>query len=271
MNEPARLINGALLRQRREGKGWAQTDLATRACLSLRQVRQIEDGGNSSFYSESVKATAARKIAVLLGLSPESAFVQAKADNDLGNPITDPLSPTGTEQAPAPVTAQAPHTPGTAASADLSSVMTHVAVATADIDPPPPQSLSSAGDEGESRSSSFLWVALLAVAVGAGVLLMPKSPDVPQTPNMAAPTDPNPPAPPPMVLPADAVEASGNLPSDAPMAPGNRPVPTAPAGGSSLGAAGLVTPTPNAVIPAPSMAPAPPMAPAPSNGLVKTP
>jgi transcriptional regulator with XRE-family HTH domain len=57
MNEPARLINGALLRQRREGKGWAQTDLATRACLSLRQVRQIEDGGNSSFYSESVKAT----------------------------------------------------------------------------------------------------------------------------------------------------------------------------------------------------------------------
>ena len=51
MNEPARLINGALLRQRREGKGWAQTDLATRACLSLRQVRQIEDGGNSSFYS----------------------------------------------------------------------------------------------------------------------------------------------------------------------------------------------------------------------------
>jgi len=47
MNEPALPINGALLRQRREAKGWAQTDLATRACLSLRQVRKNEDGGNS--------------------------------------------------------------------------------------------------------------------------------------------------------------------------------------------------------------------------------
>ena len=42
MNEPARLINGALLRLQREGKGWAQTDLATRSCLSLRQVRQLK-------------------------------------------------------------------------------------------------------------------------------------------------------------------------------------------------------------------------------------
>ena len=77
MNEPARQINGDLLRQRREAKGWAPTDLATRSCLSLRQVRQIEEGGNSSFYSESVKATAARKIAALLGLPQEMAFVQA--------------------------------------------------------------------------------------------------------------------------------------------------------------------------------------------------
>jgi len=229
MNEPALPINGTLLRQRREDKGWAQTDLATRACLSLRQVRQIEDGGNSSFYSESVKATAARKIATLLGLSPESAFVQAKADTESAHPVTDGLTPADTEQAPAPVVSQTPHAPGPAAGADLSSVMTHVAVATADIDPPPPQSLSRDGGEGESRSSSFLWLAVLAVAVGAGVLLMPKSPDVPQPPSVAAPTDPNPPAPPPMVLPADAVEASGNLPSDAPVAPGTSPVPPAPA------------------------------------------
>jgi transcriptional regulator with XRE-family HTH domain len=261
MNEPARMINGAFLRQRREGKGWAQTDLATRACLSLRQVRQIEDGGNSSFYSESVKATSARKIATLLGLPPESAFVQAHADTVSVNPVTDPLTPTDNEQAPAPVVAQPPHAPGPAG-ADLSSVMTHVAVATADIDPPPPQSLSSAGGEGESRSSGFLWLAVLAVAVCAGVLLMPKSSDVPQTPNMAAPVDPNPPAPPPMVLPADSVEASGNQPSDAPLAaPGTITLPAVPPSGSGLGAAGLVTPMPNSVAPAP----------APTNGPIKPP
>jgi transcriptional regulator with XRE-family HTH domain len=159
----------ALLRQRREAKGWAQTDLATRACLSLRQVRQIEDGGNSSFYSESVKATAARKIATLLGLSSESAFVQAQAATDAVHPAADGLTPSDTEHAPAPVLAPVVHAPGPATGADLSSVMTHVAVATADIDPPPPQSLSSDGAQGESRSSSFLWIALLAVAVGAGV------------------------------------------------------------------------------------------------------
>jgi transcriptional regulator with XRE-family HTH domain len=260
MNEPARQINGALLRQQREAKGWAQTDLATRACLSLRQVRQIEDGGNSSFYSDSVKATAARKVATLLGLTPESAFVQAQAATDPDHAVADPLTPSDTALAPAsaPVVAQAPHAPGPAG-ADLSSVMTHVAVATADIDPPPPQSLSPDGAEGESRSSGFLWIALLAVAVGAGVLLMPKSSDVPQSPSMAAPTDPNPPAPPPMVLPADAVEASGGQPSEAPMAPGTSPLPAAPASVPSPGTAGLGTPMPNA------------MAPAPSNGPAKTP
>jgi len=258
MNEPARQINGALLRQQRESKGWAQTDLATRACLSLRQVRQIEDGGNSSFYSDSVKATAARKVATLLGLAPESAFVQAQAATESVHFAPDPLSATDSELAPTPVVAPTPHAPGPAG-ADLSSVMTHVAVATADIDPPPPQSLSPDGTEGESRSSGFLWVALLAVAVGAGVLLVPKSADVPQSPSMVPPTDPNPPAPPTMVLPADAVEASGNLPSDAPLAPGPSPLPTAPTSGPSPGAAGLGTSMPTA------------MAPAASNGPAKTP
>lgn len=244
MNEPASQINGAFLRQRREAKGWAQTDLATRACLSLRQVRQIEDGGNSSFYSESVKATAARKIATLLGFPAESAFVQVQADAESLPFAAAPQNTSGTDQVPAAVAASSAH-PTAAAGADLSSVMTHVAVATADIDPPPPQSLSGGGAEGESRSSNFVWIALLAVAVGAGVLLMPKSSEVPQAPSsMTAPVDPNPPAPPPMVLPADAVEASGNAPTPAPANPA---------------AVGMVTPSPSASIPAQAPAAAPTM------------
>jgi transcriptional regulator with XRE-family HTH domain len=68
-------INGALLRMRREELGWALPDLATRACLSNKQVKQIEEGGTSSFYSESVKVTAAKKVGGILGLPEQSIFV----------------------------------------------------------------------------------------------------------------------------------------------------------------------------------------------------
>ena len=68
-------INGALLRMRREELGWALADLATRACLSNKQVKQIEEGGTSSFYSDTVKMTAAKKIGGILGLPEQSVFV----------------------------------------------------------------------------------------------------------------------------------------------------------------------------------------------------
>lgn len=69
-------INGELLRLRREARGWAVGDMASRACMSVKQIRQIEDGGMSSFYSVAVKATAAKKVGGLLGLSPEEVFAQ---------------------------------------------------------------------------------------------------------------------------------------------------------------------------------------------------
>ncbi len=267
MNDTAHLINGDLLRQRRETKGWAQTDLATRACLSLKQVRQIEGGGNSAFYSDSVKATAARKLATLLGLAPEQAFVSSAIDAAplSALPDTDGGGSPSTETSPAMATGLGPHGEADRASAaqhgaDLSSVMTHVAVATADIDPPPPQSLSAGGADGESRSNSFLWVALLAVAVGAGVLLMPKTPDAPAAPAASVPTDPNPPAPPPLELTADAVDASGN-----PATPAQVPVSVAP---------GPAVVTPTAPAPMGQAAPAPvavPMAPAAVNPAPKAP
>lgn len=260
MNEPARQINGDLLRQRREAKGWAPTDLATRSCLSLRQVRQIEEGGNSSFYSESVKATAARKIAVLLGLPPEMAFVQAPSLSMGDPPALADQVPIDTAPTTAPGGTPLSHPPAPGG-ADLSSVMTHVAVATADIDPPPPQSLSTDGADSESRSSSFLWIALLAVAVGAAVLLMPKSPEVPQAPSSSVPLDPNPPAPPPMVLPADAAQSSGDQPVGGPVSTGVSPAPIVPPAVSAPGPAGAAMPVPSVVTPAP----------APANGAPKTP
>ena len=70
-------IDGSAVRLCREAQGWAINDLAARACLSVKQVRQIEEGGLSSFYSESVKLTAARKIAGLLQLNEAQLFGQA--------------------------------------------------------------------------------------------------------------------------------------------------------------------------------------------------
>ena len=72
-------IDGSAVRLRREAQGWALNDLAARACLSVKQIKQIEEGGLSSFYSESVKLTAARKVAGLLQLSEAQLFGQVTA------------------------------------------------------------------------------------------------------------------------------------------------------------------------------------------------
>lgn len=49
-------------------------ELGVMACLSTRQIEQIESGETSSFYSAQIKATAAKKVANLLKLGDEEAF-----------------------------------------------------------------------------------------------------------------------------------------------------------------------------------------------------
>jgi transcriptional regulator with XRE-family HTH domain len=109
-------IDGSAVRLCREAQGWAINDLAARACLSVKQVRQIEEGGLSSFYSESVKLTAARKIAGLLQLNEAQLFGQAPSvsaqveeESLLFSPQTAPVSVTTSINDPAlsPVIAQA--------------------------------------------------------------------------------------------------------------------------------------------------------------------
>ncbi|QWE01045.1 hypothetical protein FD967_03085 [Polynucleobacter sp. JS-Mosq-20-D10] len=58
----------------REKLSLTTKDLGGMACLSTRQIEQIENGGTSSFYSAQIKATAAKKVAKLLQLSDEEAF-----------------------------------------------------------------------------------------------------------------------------------------------------------------------------------------------------
>jgi transcriptional regulator with XRE-family HTH domain len=68
-------INGAALRLAREARGWTLGDMAMHSCMSIRQIRQLEEGGSSSFYSVSVKLTAVKKVGTLLGLTQEQWFI----------------------------------------------------------------------------------------------------------------------------------------------------------------------------------------------------
>lgn len=68
----------------REKLGLSTKDLGGMACLSTRQIEQIESGEMSSFYGAQIKFTAAKKVAKLLNLSDEEAFdfgIQAPAKN----------------------------------------------------------------------------------------------------------------------------------------------------------------------------------------------
>jgi transcriptional regulator with XRE-family HTH domain len=101
MNQELPSINGELLRLRRESRGWALNDLATRACMSIKQIRQLEEGGSSAFYSESVKWTSAKKVGSLLGMTPDEVFVQ-EASETAPQPHVEVASASSTELSHAP-------------------------------------------------------------------------------------------------------------------------------------------------------------------------
>ena len=76
MGNPAKLpeIRKEAFSQARESLGLSAKDLAGMACLSVRQIQQIENGESSSFYGAQIKVTAAKKVAALLKLKEEDAF-----------------------------------------------------------------------------------------------------------------------------------------------------------------------------------------------------
>ena len=79
MSQDDLYINGELLRLGREARGWVLSDMATRACMSVKQIRQLEEGGTSAFYSPAVKMTSAKKLAGILELLPEQVFNRPKS------------------------------------------------------------------------------------------------------------------------------------------------------------------------------------------------
>lgn len=69
-------VHGELLREWRESRKLDVTLLAGRANLSVAQIKQLESGGTSLFYTASIKESAARKVAMLLGQDPAAVIRQ---------------------------------------------------------------------------------------------------------------------------------------------------------------------------------------------------
>ena len=261
-------------------------DLATRACLSKKQVKQIEEGGTSSFYSDTVKMTAAKKIGGILGLPEQSVFVVEEPevvpkelviqDNSL-SPTSDELIAEHADSAGQKPVVEVSASSGLDTPNSNASPVSQVDIASPAVKPylkSPSlettviqKSTNSALDsEDKPKSKNSLWfiIALFVAALGlAAVMQKPATPPTPAEP------------PPPILVlppePADpAASAAGTAPTGAaPVAPVASPaqaassaasIPSATQGTAPISA--LPASRPSVVYPSPSSAPAATPAPA---------
>lgn len=202
-------IDGSVVRLRREAQGWAINDIAARACLSVKQVRQIEEGGLSSFYSENVKLTAAKKVAALLQLSEAQLFgqvplypPQAQEESFLFEPKTESFQMAEVDAAPTPIAssgvhlsrseplhflAQPPEVESTTEpqADETPKVQDAEMVLPSALPPLPEQTAKDDMAEPSSPSSNYFLkiLVLFLVAIAVAALLRPKTVE----PNPAAP------------------------------------------------------------------------------------
>lgn len=85
-------VQGELLREWRESQKLDVSTLAIRANLSAAQIKQLELGGTSLFYTASIKENAARKVASLLGRDPAEVIRRVDdLSDELGSSVVDEL------------------------------------------------------------------------------------------------------------------------------------------------------------------------------------
>lgn len=72
-------ILGSALKTAREKKGLEHKELATVCCLSAKMIRELEDGGMSSFYTFELKLAAARRVGSYLGIAQEDYLLHKHA------------------------------------------------------------------------------------------------------------------------------------------------------------------------------------------------
>jgi len=74
------LITGSVLKEKREALNLSCLEVANRSCLSLNQVKALESDDISPFYSIQIRQLCLNRVALTLGIEPESF-----AGNDIGS------------------------------------------------------------------------------------------------------------------------------------------------------------------------------------------
>jgi transcriptional regulator with XRE-family HTH domain len=193
MSQEEIFINGELLRLSREARGWVINDMATRACMSVKQIRQLEEGGMSAFYSAAVKATSAKKVGGLLGLSADQVFGETQAPAEIEDAVEpeamleqaedESVKPTLVEieaEKPDQITKTAIQVETKSTSTKNSELQV---------------AQSTTEDTRNSKNSLWMIAVLLAVALALGAYFQPQDEPVAAEP-----------VPPIQVLPTDAVD-----------------------------------------------------------------
>jgi transcriptional regulator with XRE-family HTH domain len=233
MSQEEIFINGELLRLRREARGWVINDMATRACMSVKQIRQLEEGGMSAFYSLAVKATAAKKVGTLLGLSADEVFAPEVDPAAAQEPISPEILIEASESLPAESSTAVPESKQSETPATKQAAVS-----------------TSVEDAPNSKNSFWSIAVLLAIALAVAAYLQPKDEPAAE------------PAPPLQVLPVDVVDpasaaSAAEMPASDTVGPASASAPaqkSASAISSVLSAATPVASAPRLLAPAASSA-----------------
>lgn len=145
----------------REKLGLSTKDLGGMACLSTRQIEQIENGETSTFYGAQVKVTAAKKVAKLLGLTEAEAF-----------DLDETASPKELESKPVPLTENVkdPVKPVKESKLKQKTVSIQLEQDQSSLTDVPSKAASlssSASSEPAKKKNLFLWLSVFAAAAFA--------------------------------------------------------------------------------------------------------
>ena len=222
MSQDDHYINGELLRLGREARGWVIGDMATRACMSVKQIRQLEEGGTSAFYSPAVKMTSAKKLAGILELLPEQVFKRPGS-------LEVETVPTELVEADAEHTADQPPLTEEVAPSQPAVVIEHEKPAPVDV-----SASSALADEHKGKTTVWAIAALFVASIGVAAYMKQQEEPVtePPPPLQVMPTEVEPAA-----SAADSVASTTSAPSErgaapvasAPVVPASTPVAAAAA------------------------------------------
>lgn len=233
MSQEDLFINGDLLRLRREARGWLLNDMATRACMSVKQIRQLEEGGMSAFYSVAVKATAAKKVGALLGVSADEVLGHVAQVEDL--PVDDVSQDLRTVEVE----------PSIEVIASPELVTIEVAEEPLKHGVPSDEESSVMRQPEQTKSKTSLWVivGLFAAALAVAAYMQPQEEPAAE------------PAPPLQVVPSEAVDAASAADASASGVPAT--VESGPASSAQKSVSAVVVSTPVASAPASAASKAP--------------